>query len=78
MLVIVAASVAPAFSSWHSGKGGGLASTAMSASASYWQPWQRICCCQSLPSFPFLTAPPCSLAHFPLCTQLLFAVFRVD
>lgn len=33
------------FSSWHSGKGGGLASTAMSASASYWQPWQRICCC---------------------------------
>lgn len=61
------------FSSWHSCKGGGLASTAMSASASYWQPWQSICC-------PFPSLLPClvRLSLFPLCTLLLFAVFRVD
>lgn len=58
------------FSSWHSCKGGGLASTTMSASASYWQPWQPL----PLPSaMPFVR-----LSLFPLCTLLLFAVFRVD
>lgn len=64
--------------SWHSRKGGGLASAAMSAAARYWQPWQRICC-RVTPALVIPTRAPSvhpSLSPSARCCCLL--LLRVD